>query len=318
MQRIGEAMKPQTFLLVVASVILALSMSPAAASAAELSTQTAQVIPPGGSGCPSVTASSFIPYVYDNKLTGFDFVVPDPAYVAVAASVGNTGIPFYQMTRRIDAQGNLKMHVDVPSTTISGTVPITITMLSARSNQPVCLASVSTTLVGPSYIPTTSVKPVVPVVSSSPKPKPVVATSTQQSPATSSQVAASSTENPAVVGSVFASIGQAFKGACATPLAAQRTWLILLLAYMLIVGLALWAEYPMAIPSMRTPERVAGIILVLLLWFLGFWYFSAECRTALWMPLVAVLIAILGLLAAFRNHPRVTQLLLIQSTKISS
>jgi hypothetical protein len=52
-----------------------------------------------------------------------------------------------------------------------------------------------------------------------------------------------------------------------------------------------------------------------LLLLLGFWYVSAACRAALWMPLVAFLIAILGLLAAFWNHPRVTQLLLTKDSK---
>ena len=77
----------------------------------------------------------------------------------------------------------------------------------------------------------------------------------------------------------------------------------------------MWAEFPMSLSWARTPERIATIILVLLLLLLGFWYFSVSCRAALWMPLVAFLIAVLGLLAAFWNHPRVTQLLLIQETK---
>jgi hypothetical protein len=84
---------------------------------------------------------------------------------------------------------------------------------------------------------------------------------------------------------------------------------------MLIVGAILWAEFPMSVPWARTPERIATIILVLLLLLLAFWYFSISCRAALWMPLVAFLVAVLGLLAAFWNHPRVTQLLLIQETK---
>jgi hypothetical protein len=62
----------------------------------------------------------------------------------------------------------------------------------------------------------------------------------------------------------------------------------------------------------QTPERVATAILVLLVLLLGFWYLSADCRAALWMPLVAFLIAILGLLAAFWNHPKMTRLLLIE------
>ena len=89
-------------------------------------------------------------------------------------------------------------------------------------------------------------------------------------------------------------------------------WVILLVLYALLVGAALWAEFPMSVSWARTPERVATGILVLLLALLAFWYFSTSCRAAIWMPLLAFLIAVLGLLAAFWNHPRVTQLLLMQ------
>ncbi|PIR84208.1 hypothetical protein COU18_00445 [Candidatus Kaiserbacteria bacterium CG10_big_fil_rev_8_21_14_0_10_51_14] len=102
---------------------------------------------------------------------------------------------------------------------------------------------------------------------------------------------------------------------CVSEASAYRLWLILLVLFVLIVGAALWAEFPMSVSWARTPERIATLILVLLLLLLGFWYFSATCRAALWMPLVAFLIAILGLLAAFWNHPRVTQLLLSQNVK---
>jgi hypothetical protein len=103
---------------------------------------------------------------------------------------------------------------------------------------------------------------------------------------------------------------------CASEASAYRLWLILLVLFTLIVGALLWAEFPMSMPWARTPERIATLILVLLLLLLGFWYFSVACRAALWMPLVAFLIALLGLLAAFWNHPRVTQLLLIQDSNL--
>ncbi len=303
MHRNAEVMKPQTLLLVIAGFLFALGMIPASASAADLSTKTAQVVPPGGNGCPVVAASDFVSYIYDNTLNSFDFVISDASYVALVGSAGETGIPFNQMTRMgIDAQGKLKMHVDVEATRVGASLPITITLLSARPNQPVCLSVVSTTLAGIAQTHAASQKPA--PVAAAAKPEQETPTRSEAIPSAGGVVA---------TGSFVSSIGQALKGACATPLAAQRTWLILLLAYMLIVGIALWAEYPLSLPSMRTPERVAGIVLALLLALLCFWYFSATCRTALWMPLVAVLIAILGLLAAFRNHPRVTQLLVVRN-----
>ena len=103
---------------------------------------------------------------------------------------------------------------------------------------------------------------------------------------------------------------------CASETSAYRLWVILLVLFALIVGAALWAEFPMSAAWARTPERIATAILVLLLLLLAFWYFSVSCRAALWMPLVAFLIAVLGLLAAFWNHPRVTQLLLIQQDPV--
>jgi cytochrome bd-type quinol oxidase subunit 2 len=108
------------------------------------------------------------------------------------------------------------------------------------------------------------------------------------------------------------------RNVCASDTSAYRLWLILLVLYALIVGAALWAEFPMSMAWARTPERIATIILGLLLLLLAFWYFSISCRAALWMPLMAFLIAVLGLLAAFWNHPRVTQMLLIQETKAAS
>ena len=105
------------------------------------------------------------------------------------------------------------------------------------------------------------------------------------------------------------------KGLCATPASAYRLWLILLVLFALVVGGLLWLEFPVSWSWAQTPERVAAVILVLLVLLLGFWYLSASCRAALWMPLVAFLIAVLGLLAAFWNHPKMTQLFLLEEKK---
>lgn len=292
--------------------------------------QTAQVLPAatGNAACPQIIASNLTPYIYNGALHSFEFTVPDASYVAVAGSIGGTGIPFNLMTRWSAPGGALKVHVDVATTPIYGTLPLTVTLLSSQgAGHPVCVTTVSIGVgAGPiQRSPTTSpsAPATLPVSSTYTPPKTTGTPDTsssqpsQASNTPSSSTAAATSGMSTSAGAVMSSISSALQSACATPIAAQRTWLVLLLLYMLVVGLALWAEFPMSLPAMRTPERVAAIILVLLLALLGFWYFSASCRAALWMPLVAALIAVLGLLAAYRNHPRVAQLLLIQNESSS-
>jgi len=309
----------QLLLFVLASFAFSIVLAafPLKAFALDASTQTRQVLPVGGNACAQVSATNFIPYVYDGALHSFEFTVSDPSYVAIQGSVGNTLIPFNLMTRKADASGAVRIHVDVQPTPVSGGLPVTVTMLSARSGSPVCMTVVSANAVsGLSVIPYTPVvtapptqstvsAPAKPVVTAAPKP-------VSSSPVpTTQKVLTTST----ATGSVVSTFQNPFRNMCTSDASAYRLWLILLVLYMLIVGALLWAEFPMSVPWARTPERIATIILALLLLLLAFWYFSISCRAALWMPLVAFLVAVLGLLAAFWNHPRVTQLLLIQEKK---
>ncbi len=345
MQRAAGVLKPQTLLLVLTGFLLiGWGMAVTPAHADTISSQTAQVLPTGGTACPHITTSNLTPYIYDGALHSFEFTVPDTSYVAVAGSVGNTGLPFYLMTRWGAPASALKVHVDIETTLIEGTLPLTVTLLSAHgAGQPVCVTTVSMSVVKPGAVQTapasSSGTPATPPTSSTYTPAQTSGGNTNTGK--QGAISGGTAETPGIIGApgnegiepsnpvsenatgvaqsaTLGSLQSLASKACATAPAAQRTWLILLLAYALIVGLALWAEYPLSLPSMRTPERVAAITLVLLLLLLGFWYFSADCRTALWMPLAAVLIAVLGLLAAFRNHPRVMQLLPMQNTKISS
>lgn len=309
----------QLLLFVLASVAfsIALAAFPIKAFALDATTQTRQVLPVGGNACPQVSATNFVPYIYDGALHSFEFTISDPSNVAILGSVGNTSIPFNLMTRKTDTSGAVRIHVDVAPTPVSGSLPITVTMLSARSGSPVCLTVVSVNAVsGLQAIPNTSTTnvPATPTVSAAPStpsataaPRPI---SSDPVP-TTQKVLTTST----ATGSVVSTFQNPLKNMCSSDTSAYRLWLILLVLYMLIVGALLWAEFPMSLPWARTPERIASIILALLLLLLAFWYFSISCRAALWMPLAAFLIAVLGLLAAFWNHPRVTQLLLIQETK---
>lgn len=311
----------QLLLFVLAGIAFSFVVAafPVKAFALDAVTQTRQVLPVGGNACAQVFATNLTSYVYDGALHSFEFTISDPSYVAIIGSVGNTSIPFNLMTRKTDASGLLRIHVDVYPAPVSGGLPVSVTMLSARSGSPVCMTVVSTNVVSTSnltpipYTPSVSAPapttvanaPAKPTATAAPKP-------TASSPVpTTQKVLTTST----ATGSVVSTFQDSFRNICTSDASAYRLWLILLVLYMLVVGAVLWAEFPMSVAWARTPERIATIILVLLLLLLAFWYFSISCRAALWMPLVAFLVAVLGLLAAFWNHPRVTQLLLIQETK---
>ncbi len=322
----------QLLLFVLAATALSFSLAafPVRASALEvsthISTQTAQVVPPGGSACGPISATTFTPYIYDEALHSFEFTVPDASYVGLLGSVGNTSIPFRLITRRVDPSGAVRIHVDIATTPVRGTLPLQVTLLSARTGQPVCMSLVSMSVVGSGPAvqskPVAVTQPALTTVESAPTSPSSSPTSAVTVPSTSSSGTAPWTTSTqrgttsATSSSVVSTMQNALQNLCASDAGAYRLWLILLVLFTLIVGAALWAEFPMSMPCARTPERVAMIILGLLLLLLGFWYFSVSCRAALWMPLLAFLIAVLGLLAAFWNHPRVTQLLLIQDPKI--
>ncbi|MEK7099589.1 MAG: hypothetical protein AAB883_00395 [Patescibacteria group bacterium] len=182
-----------------------------------------------------------------------------------------------------------------------------MTVVSANAISGLSVIPYTPVVTAPATQPTVSA-PAKPVVTAAPKPVSSTPIPTTQKVLTTSTA----------TGSVVSTFQNPLKNVCSSDTSAYRLWLILLVLYMLIVGALLWAEFPMSLPWARTPERIASIILVLLLLLLAFWYFSISCRAALWMPLVAFLVAVLGLLAAFWNHPRVTQLLLIQETKTAS
>jgi len=307
---------PTYQLLIAAGAVVlfsAFAVLPARAAALEVNTQTQQLLPPGANTCAPIQVSNFTPYVYNNNLSSFEFTVADPAYVAVVGSVGNVSVPLRQMTRRMDVSGGVRIHVDINDTPVAGPVPVVITLLSARTGAPVCAAVVSVNL-GSGQVVSTPVPPA-PAhnsagsgASSRPTPpKPITNNPAPGAGQGSMIVGSSSTATP-VVGVML----NPLMNLCVSAASAYRLWLILLVLYALVVGGLLWLEFPMSWNWAKTPERIASIILILLVLLLAFWYLSSACRAALWMPLLAFLIAILGLLAAFWNHPKVTQLLLLE------
>ena len=303
--------QPLLYVLAVSALFVSFSIFPIKASALEISAQTQQVLPPGANTCAALSVTDFTPYIYNGSLDSFEFTVPDSSYVAVIGSVGNTLVPFELMTRNVDASGNLRVHVDVASTPVSGNLPLEVTMLSAATGKPVCMTVVSMN------IGSGSVSNTVPIAN--PQPTSSTPVTVASSPVGTGSIvtsvhATTSVTQGATSAPVVSTAQNPLHGICGSQASAYRLWLILLVLFTLIIGADLWAEFPMDVAWARTPERIATIILVLLLILLGFWYFSASCRAALWMPLLAFLIAVLGLLAAFWNHPRMTQLLLMQDS----
>ena len=155
MKRIGSSIyQLLLFVLALTSFVVLLTTFPVKASALEtISTQTMQVLPVGGNACAPVSATNFTSYIYDGALHSFEFTLPDPSYVALIGSAGNTPISFQTMTRRTDTiTGSLRVHVDIPTTPILGMLPIRVTLLSARTGSPVCLMVVSISVTGPASI----------------------------------------------------------------------------------------------------------------------------------------------------------------------
>lgn len=282
------------------------ALVPTSASALEVSAQTVQLLPPGQNTCAQIQVNDFTPYVYDGSLNSFEFTVSDPSYVAVVGSVGNMAIPLRYMTRLSDPSGGVRIHVDTDTTPIIGTVPVTITLLSAETGAPVCASVVGVNLgSGISQTGGAASAPTSPTPSYHPAP------STNAGPSSTGGQAGMGATGTTVVPAFAGTFAQnPLKTLCASDASAYRLWLVLLILYALIVGGLLWLEFPLSWAWAKTPERVAGVMLALLVLLLGFWYLSEACRAALWMPLLAFLIAALGLLAAFWNHPSVTRLLI--------
>lgn len=80
---------------------------------------------------------------------------------------------------------------------------------------------------------------------------------------------------------------------------AYRLWFILLIIYLIVVAIVVFAE-----PWFLETSVIGStaVILVPLILLLGFWYLSAGCRAASWIPVLACVIAIVGLFLAFREY----------------
>ena len=288
----------RAFLIIIPLFFAIFSLSPRFAAADTATVQTGQILPQGGNTCQTLQILDVAPHVYDGTLQSLDVTIADPSYVAVTGTVGETPVSFASMSRWQSSQG-LRIHVDTPTTAVRTGLPVTITLISARTGSPVCVSVISLAVeTKGAQLPVTPIpQPVSHETSANPNSHhPVVkgvVSATQNHAGTPGVHAVAA--KPAVTASLSQRVAKVCEGSNA-----YRLWFVLLLVYLIVVATIAFAE-PWFLK--RSALATVAAILVPLLLLLGFWYLSTSCRAALWIPLLAFLIAILGLLAAFWNHP---------------
>lgn len=317
----GVAIRVVCYGLAAAVLAVALNGMPSVASAAEVTTISNQILPISQQNtCTPVQATNFTPYVYDGALNSLEFTMPDSSYVAIVGKIGDTSIPLHYMTRRVESNGLLRIHVDTPSIPVSGTLPVEITMLSAQgAGAPICLTVVSTSLTGTAApaapVQPQSAQPTAPTTPAAPTTTTQPTTSTSNT-SSSNNTGASATPTAVTTAAPTAGVTQSgLGGMCSTAQGAYRLWLVLLVLYVLVLAAVLWPEWPSSWEWLRTPRYTSTWIVAPAVLLVLFWLVIPVCRGAIWMPIVAVLFGAAALFAAFRNHPRVAQLLLLEEKK---
>lgn len=305
---------------IAAVVLLA---TPAAAFAGSASVITKQVIPQGSAGCAPLFAQSVTPYIYDGELHSFDVVISDPSYVGLLGAAGDVMIPFNYMTRDILPDGSLLLHVDTTAT-INGVLPVTITMLSALPNAPVCLAQVSFTtdtlgtIEGSSPISA----PSTPVDTGSDT-SAGEGTGTSNTAGSSGGVRGGSTGGtnggatggtvvePAGTTSGTSTVGSIVAKMCSKN-GAYQLWFILLAIFFVIAAFVGLSEPALALRHGALPTILIGVPLVVLLLF---WQFAPDCRLSYFIPIILLVAAAIGLYSAYRTAPTVPPVIALPEEK---
>ncbi len=285
------------------------------------SIETAQVLPPGQTtACQTPQVGVFTPYVYDGALQSFDLSLSDPSYVAVVGSAGETSIPFTLMTRQIQSDGYLRIHADI-DVPIASTLPVTVTLLSANG-QVTCVSVISTT-VSASEAPVSTNTPTTETEGpgATSYPSGPMGSGSGSEPGTLSEGDYSSAVQPpagglsgtatgamatSVVSSSIGDMRTNLKDMCVS-MSPTNLWVILLVIYAIIVAGATLGEVPNK-GTYKTELMTAAVVVPLVLLF-GLWYFADSCRTGAWVPVVTIVIALVGLYAAFRKSPQMTSII---------
>jgi hypothetical protein len=309
------------FASILASIFLffAASMPMHAAAQTIGSSQTSQLLPPGQNTCQTLTVSDIQPHVYGGFLESFDVTISDNSYVSILGTAGTASIPLQYMSRWTAIPGGVRIHVDTPTTAVGNSLPVSLTLLSAASGKPVCISVISfnvgasssvsanqapepisqvllngghgTGSTGSSSATGNAVKSLSGAGSATGK---IVTTHPLGSTSATTNVSSSSASQSVVAATAFSGLGTI----CASG-NAYRLWFILLIIYLIILAVVIFTE-PWFLEQSVLGATAA--ILVPLILLLAFWYFSEACRAASWIPVVACIIAIVGLFLAFREY----------------
>ena len=251
---------------------------------------------------------SVTPYTANGELQSFDVVIADRQYVSLLATTGDTGVPFNYMSRWNNTDGSLKIHVDVPSTPIYGSLPVSVTFLSAQSGQPVCLSVVSFDVQGNATTPA----PRPSYISGSSGPAPSTETSSTGGNATSGAATTTSASGTIPAASVTAlTLGERLDRVC-TGNGSLELWFLLITLYLAATAAVALTQPPLVNRSEYLPGVLIGVPFALLA---AFWYLAPMCRGAGWVPLVLLLIAIAGVIVAFREPRTAAPMVQLPSPK---
>lgn len=287
--------------------IVGITFAPQSAAASTIVAR--QILPLNEQACPQVGVSEIIPYIYDGALDSFDINVTDASYVALGGSVGDTTVAFNYMTRRLNSDGTLRIHVDIQSFSLKDPAQINILLVSAHPGNTArtCVATITATV------------PAVPgAIASAPKPAPSTGTHTPPagggvsvSPGYPKPVqGATSTpgkSHPVNLG-LFAP--NAMSELCISPTGTARLWIVLLVLYAVFIGMLFIQNTDPAMPRLR--EWYMALTLAVLIVLLLFWYMSAACRTGAWAPTIATLLACVGCIAIAQKHGGIPKILLLK------
>lgn len=300
---------------------VALLVTPAIALAGTASVLTKQVLPQGATACAPLFVKSVTPYIYNGELDSFDVVISDPSYVAVLGAAGDVSIPFNYMSRRIEPDGSLRIHVDT-TVALGGVTPVTVTLLSALPNAPVCLSTVSFTTdasgsiasSNPVSVPTPSITPGTSGTDGGAVPATTSAGGVIHRGGGHGSTTTGGKNLIPVVGSTSSTsttVGNLVAKMC-TKNGAYQLWFILLAIFFVIAAFVGLSEPALAVRHGALPALLIGVPLVLLLLF---WEFATDCRLSYFIPVILLVAAAIGLYSAYRTSPVVRPVLELPAEK---
>lgn len=290
---------------------------PSLAAAQTVSINTQELLPPGQNVCQQMKVASVQPYVYGGILESFDVTISDTqnSYIGLFATIGNTAISFDSITRWAGEPSGLRIHVDTPNLRVNTGLPVKLTLLASLPGQPTCMTTIMFEVNGTYVTPTSSGAGAQTSIGNRAQPSNTFPNVQNAASQTLSQVgnpttASSSAPNATTSGGIGTSSSLAgastatanspsvINGICSGN-NVYRLWFILLALYIVIVAVVVFLE-----PSFLGDSVLSSTaaLLVPLIALLAFWYLSAACRGASWIPVVACVIAIIGLFLAFREY----------------